>query len=93
MNIISIPLDIRPYNYDFLISLASMDSNISLKMPAKEILGYKKQPASHQAVDDFINSHCADSDALIISLDMYLYGGLFPAAHTKSILFIAITRH
>lgn len=79
MNIISIPLDIRPYNYDFLISLASMDSNISLKMPAKEILGYKKQPASHQAVDDFINSHCADSDALIISLDMYLYGGLFPA--------------
>lgn len=42
MNIISIPLDIRPYNYDFLISLASMDSNISLKMPAKEILGYKR---------------------------------------------------
>lgn len=79
MNMICVPLDIRPYNYDFLISLASMDSKLSLKMPAKDILGYKKQPASHQAVDEFINSHCADADALIISLDMYLYGGLFPA--------------
>ncbi|MCZ6444139.1 hypothetical protein O5268_20935 [Escherichia coli] len=30
-----------------------------------------------------MNSHCADSDALIISLDMYLYGGLFSRAYSS----------
>lgn len=79
MNIIGIPLDIIPYNYDFLVSLVSMDNNVSLKMPEKAVLGYKKQPAEHQAIDEFLKGHCADADALIISLDMYLYGGLFPA--------------
>lgn len=79
MKIIAIPLDIRPYNYDFLHSLAQMDSSVTLSLPAKACLGFKKQPADRDALETFINSGIADGDALIVSLDMYIYGGLFPS--------------
>lgn len=79
MKIVGIPLDIRPYNYDFLCSLARMDSRISLKLPPKAILGFKKTPADHLALNQFIDDEIADADALIMSLDMFIYGGLFPS--------------
>lgn len=79
MNIVCIPLDIRPYNYDFLQSLASMNSQVHTFLPAKEILGFKKQAADHNALNHFLEQHVCHADALIISLDMYVYGGLFPA--------------
>ncbi|EPN9528590.1 DUF4127 family protein [Cronobacter malonaticus] len=86
MKIIAIPLDIRPYNYDFLQSLANMDSRVRLSMPERELLGFKKQAAELTALDAFLNRKAADADALVISLDMYIYGGLFPSRiHTTSL--------
>lgn len=79
MKIVGIPLDIRPYNYDFLYSLAKMDSQVTIKLPPKEVLGFKKVPADHSAVKHFIKNEITDADALIMSLDMYIYGGLFPS--------------
>ncbi|WP_312952461.1 DUF4127 family protein [Superficieibacter sp.] len=79
MIIVGIPLDIRPYNYDFLQSLAAMNSQLNLLLPEKNLLGFKKQPARHGALNDFLRQETGKADALIVSLDMYVYGGLFPA--------------
>ncbi|EOX4942028.1 DUF4127 family protein [Vibrio alginolyticus] len=79
MRLTCIPLDIRPYNYDFLASLAAMDSQVSLSMPEKAKLGFKKQAADHHYLTRYIFDDATRSDALVLSLDMYIYGGLFPA--------------
>lgn len=92
MKIIGIPLDIRPYNYDFLLSLAEMDSRVALSLPARESLGFKKRPADRAALDAFLYREAADADALIISLDMYLYGGLFPSRIHTTCLDDLLTR-
>ncbi|WP_029853839.1 DUF4127 family protein [Vibrio parahaemolyticus] len=79
MKVTCIPLDIRPYNYDFLESLAAMDSQVSLAIPEKSKLGFKKNAAEHHDLTSYLFEHATQSDAVIISLDMYVYGGLFPA--------------
>ncbi|MDE1263322.1 MULTISPECIES: DUF4127 family protein [Vibrio] len=79
MQLTCIPLDIRPYNYDFLESLAAMDSQVSLAIPEKAKLGFKKQAADHHYLTHYVFDNANQSDALVISLDMYIYGGLFPA--------------
>lgn len=79
MKILSVPLDIRPYNYDFLLSLGAMDSRVSLQLPPKEALGVKKLAANLVALSQFVIEQAGFADALVISLDMYVYGGLFPA--------------
>ena len=86
MKIIAIPLDIRPYNYDFLRALAEMDGRVTLALPAQASLGFKKQAADHGALEAFLLSEIPDADALIISLDMFIYGGLFPSRiHTERV--------
>ncbi len=79
MKIVCLPLDARPYNYDFLASLAAMDSRLNLIMPPRELLGFRKTPACFDTLTQFIESNIADADALILSLDMLIYGGLMPA--------------
>lgn len=79
MKIVCLPLDARPYNYDFLQSLAAMDSQLTLVMPPRDLLGFRKTPASFAALTAFIEAHMDKADALILSLDMLIYGGLLPA--------------
>lgn len=79
MKILALPLDIRPYNYDFLQSLAAMDDSVELLLPEKSELGLKKTPARFEVLNQFLAAQCDSADALVISMDMFLYGGLFPA--------------
>ena len=79
MKIVCLPLDARPYNYDFLQSLAAMDSQLTLVMPPRDLLGFRKTPAHFAALTAFIEANMAGADALILSLDMLIYGGLLPA--------------
>lgn len=79
MKVVCLPLDGRPYNYDFIGSLASMDSGIELVMPDRQSLGFKKKPACRDDLDAFLLREAPSADALVISLDMHLYGGLLPA--------------
>lgn len=79
MKLVAVPLDIRPYNYQFLEDITSMDDNVCIKLPSKDYLGFKKRPAKLTEVDNFIFENIKDADALIISLDMLIYGGLLPS--------------
>lgn len=79
MNITCIPLDKRPYNYQFLKDISAIDKDIHLILPKIEELGEKKNPANLDYIKEFLFENTPKSEALILSLDMLVYGGLFPA--------------
>lgn len=77
-NIMIIPLDERPCNYNYVQYLAK-DTDYNLLIPPKELLGDKKIPGNiirlHQWMKDNINQ----VEHLILSFDMILYGGIVPS--------------
>lgn len=79
MIITCIPLDKRPYNYQFLKQISNIDKEIELILPDKQKLGEKKDIANINYLQNFLLENSKKSDALIISIDMLIYGGLFPA--------------
>ncbi len=80
-----IPLDNRPYNRQNLYDIAAMDKDVELLMPERQLLGQNKQPAQLEALQRFVLDVVEQVDDLVLSMDMLIYGGLFPARlhHTK----------
>lgn len=76
MNILLLPLDERPCNAAFPGRLFPADK-VQLLLPQK--LGHKKEPADFFVLSDFLFEKAKDADALLLSLDMLLYGGLIPS--------------
>lgn len=81
--VLYIPLDDRPVNLELVIQLANL-SGLEIKTPKKEELGFFLNEGK---VDSIVNwLKCEDGDALIISLDMFLYGGLIASRTDKKSL-------
>lgn len=76
MKILLLPLDERPCNASFPGRLFPADK-VQILLPWK--LGHKKKPADFSVLSDFLFEKAKDADALLLSLDMLLYGGLIPS--------------
>lgn len=76
MKILLLPLDERPCNAAFPGRLFPADK-VQILLPRK--LGHKKKPADFFVLSDFLFEKAKDADALLLSLDMLLYGGLIPS--------------
>mgnify|MGYP000940441863 FL=1 len=76
MNILLLPLDERPCNAAFPGRLFPANK-VQILLPQK--LGHKKEPADFFVLSDFLFEKAKDADALLLSLDMLLYGGLIPS--------------
>lgn len=76
MKILLLPLDERPCNASFPGRLFPADK-VQILLPRK--LGHKKEPADCFVLSDFLFEKAKDADALLLSLDMLLYGGLIPS--------------
>lgn len=76
MKILLLPLDERPCNAAFPGRLFPADK-VQILLPRK--LGHKKNPADFSVLSDFLFEKAKDADALLLSLDMLLYGGLIPS--------------
>lgn len=76
MKILLLPLDERPCNAAFPERLFPADK-VQILLPRK--LGHKKHPADFSVLSDFLFEKAKDADALLLSLDMLLYGGLIPS--------------
>ena len=76
MKILLLPLDERPCNAAFPGRLFPADK-VQILLPQK--LGHKKKPADFSVLSDFLFEKAKDADALLLSLDMLLYGGLIPS--------------
>ena len=75
--IVFLPLDERPCNYKFPQFLYK--NSVDLIVPPAEILGDKKKPANVDGLSEFLRKEYGDADALVLSLDMLVYGGLLPS--------------
>jgi hypothetical protein len=76
--IVLLPLDERPCNM-FYPKYLFNQKDIELVQPNKDILGNKKVPASYENLKSFLIESCRDAYGLVISMDMYLYGGIVPS--------------
>lgn len=76
MKILLLPLDERPCNAAFPGRLFPADK-VQILLPRK--LGHKKNPADFSVLSDFLFEKAKDADALLLSIDMLLYGGLIPS--------------
>ncbi|MEH7235331.1 DUF4127 family protein [Bacillus sp. JJ1562] len=78
MKIVYLPLDERPCNAIYPQQLAAM-TDLKLTVPNMSILGNKKIPANITQVCDWLKQESVDTDYLVLSLDMLLYGGIVPS--------------
>ncbi|GAA3405796.1 DUF4127 family protein [Paenibacillus hodogayensis] len=76
--IVYVPLDERPCNYRYPLQLASM-TDLTLEVPDMALLGRKKTPADTDAVREWLLGAAPDADALIVSIDMLVHGGIVPS--------------
>lgn len=76
MKILLLPLDERPCNAAFPGRLFPADK-VQILLPRE--LGHKKHPADFSVLSDFLFEKAKDANALLLSLDMLLYGGLIPS--------------
>ena len=77
--IVYLPLDERPCNYAFAGFLSEENPSFTLIRPDIGILGKKKIPADCEKINAFLAEECKDTDYLIVSTDMFLYGGIVPS--------------
>ncbi|MBC7321128.1 DUF4127 family protein [bacterium] len=75
MRIGLLPLDERPCNFKFPQYIAKI-AGVELYLPSKEILSKKRVPADLESVEQWLLEESNSLDALIVSIDMLVYGGL-----------------
>ena len=81
--ILYIPLDDRPVNLEVVIQLANL-AELEIKVPKKENLGSFFNEGNVELIKEWIKSE--KCDALIVSLDMLIYGGLIASRTDKKSL-------
>lgn len=74
--IVMLPLDERPCNFEFPYKLFDSEE---LQLILPEQLGNKKLPADSNEIIEFLKKNAGEADALILSMDTLLYGGLIPS--------------
>ena len=81
MNIGLIPLDERPVNTRFPRMLGAI-AGIDVTLPPPALQSRFRKPADCAALGDWLLQRAADMDALVVSLEMLVYGGLVPSRIT-----------
>lgn len=81
--IVMLPLDERPCNFDYPSMMPRTE--FDLVLPPKEFMGKKKQPGDTEKIADWLISNSYDADAMVISLDTLVYGGILPSRLHHSI--------
>ena len=86
MRILSIPLDERPFTYDYAAQIAASAEGIEYVQPPISMMGAKKKPADIERLWEFVFSELPSCDAAILSAETLVYGGLIPSrTHHHSI--------
>jgi len=75
LKICLLPIDSRPCTSVLPQQLAAIHG-IELISPPRSLLGYFKQPSKQKEVADWLAKACVQCDAVVISIEQLLYGGL-----------------
>jgi len=73
-----VPLDERPVNSRYPRMLAEM-AGIQIELPPPELLSRFRQPGDCAGIADWLRQRSASWDALVVSLETLVYGGLVPS--------------
>jgi hypothetical protein len=76
--IAALPVDARPAVRSQVQDMVAC-AGCTLLMPEVHALGHFRQPANRDALAQWLRQHAAQADALVLSLDMLVYGGLVPS--------------
>ncbi|MCM3601710.1 DUF4127 family protein [Robertmurraya korlensis] len=79
MRLVYLPIDERPCNIKYVQMIANSSSDINLVIPEMELLGDKKIAADTERLWNWIKDKAKMADALILSIDMLIFGGLLPS--------------
>ncbi|ANC78684.1 hypothetical protein ABE65_018525 [Fictibacillus phosphorivorans] len=79
MKIAYLPIDERPCNITYVQMIAESSKDVELFVPGPELLGYKKKAANTEGLWNWLKNLAGKVDALILSIDMLVYGGLLPS--------------
>ncbi|WP_195946105.1 DUF4127 family protein [Paraclostridium bifermentans] len=77
--IVYIPLDERPCNLLYPKYMLEGSKDVKLVTPPMNLLGKKKRPCDIDKLWDFINEEVKDAFAIVMSIEMVIYGGLLPS--------------
>ena len=77
--IVYLPLDERPCNAKFAGMALENNPDYQFVSPSMDLLGDKKTPADFAGVKKFLETECKNAYALVIAMDMLLYGGIVPS--------------
>lgn len=75
--ILLLPLDERPCNTRFPALMPR--AGAELTVVPNELLGLKKRPADTARLAGWVREHAKEADAVILSMDTLVYGGLIPS--------------
>lgn len=75
--IVMLPLDERPCNFDYPRLMPRTDCELIL--PPKDMMGRKKVPGDVCRIADWLTEQAKSADAMILSLDTLIYGGILPS--------------
>jgi hypothetical protein len=76
--IMYIPLDERPCNAVYPSMLYGVSGEKLISFP-KESMGFKKNPTDINKIDSWIKENIAECSHLVLSCEMFFYGGLVPS--------------
>ncbi|MBP3846239.1 DUF4127 family protein [bacterium] len=85
MKVAFLPIDNRPVCYTLPKIIAGIDKNIDFSLPKREFLGDLNKTADINALFGWLEN-LPNKDAIIISLDTLIYGGLIPSRRGKETL-------
>jgi len=85
MKIAFLPIDNRPVCYTLPKLIAGIDENIEFSMPNRELLGDLTKIADIDGLFNWLEN-LPSQNALILSLDTLIYGGLIPSRRGKETL-------
>ena len=85
MKVAFLPIDNRPVCYTLPKIIAGIDKNIDFSLPKREFLGDLNKTADINALFGWLEN-LPSQDAIIISLDTLIYGGLIPSRRGKETL-------
>ncbi|UTA48301.1 DUF4127 family protein [Simiduia sp. 21SJ11W-1] len=76
--ILALPVDGRPVTREQVQQLALV-AGCELLCPPVSALGYFREAADRDALNEWVSEHAASAQGFIFSLDMLVYGGLVPS--------------
>ena len=85
MNIAFLPIDNRPVCYTLTKIIAEIDSDVNFSIPDRSMLGDLNKIADITGLYSWLEN-LPKQDAIVISLDTLIYGGLIPSRRGKETL-------